>query len=334
MKRLVYALGLAVGALLASIAHAQMSDTSTLQDISTYATLPCAGRCPEFVPAKKINDTIFGFRTPKKQGIVDVSFTIGTDGRVKNPIIVRMIGAQDAPDLILDALHNYFWYRPATEDGKPVEENRQQRFFIGISFQVHPEVSSMYSDALAKGSDPNAQMVALRAIYAQPNLSLYEIAMIAAALARIETSTGDYVKALEDIRTAALGDGRLVDKSERENILRLKIALEARAGQYADAFATFETLKSVVHHFPDDDPTEQMITHLHAQVDSAKALWMDGAIPSDQTFWIHTMVRRSFGFAKVKGTLTKFSCVARRTASSHPCRSRLHGPFRRVGASA
>jgi TonB family protein len=282
------------------------------QEVPTYPALPCEGACPQFLPAKHISRPIANFQSEQVQageeGAVSLSFTIGTDGRVRNVVIEQVVGS---PSLAKNALQQALAtsFQPATEDGKPVEENAHYRYMYIVSGSRHPKIIQAYKEALAEKT-PADEIAALKAIEGSEQLTLYEITMIKGALAQLEAEAGDDGAALRDIEIATLSDGQFLDKREVEQALRLQIVLEAHAGQYGAALATFDALKKLKDvTVTDNDPEAQLISKLQAEIGSMKPLWASAEIPEDPTvlYWDHLMVRRSFGFANIKGSLTKFS---------------------------
>lgn len=306
MKTMAFLLGAGLALLLSSASlHAQ--------EIPTYPTLPCQGACPEYTPPVRINVEFpkYGFEheVDSEEGIVDLSFTVGADGSTKNPIVEKTIGAKVFLNSVLKAVAATR-YTPATENGKPVESNQRARyiFMINGDTPTRAAVSALYRDALAKQDNPTEAIAALKGIENRTELSLYESTMVAYAAARIEAKATAYNDALQDIEVATVDDGKFLGSKEKEQALRLRIVLDADAGQYGDAFETFDALKKLNITIADSDPQAQLIAKLHAEIDSPKPLWADAKIPADNpvTVWNHTMLRRSFGFANIKGSLSKF----------------------------
>lgn len=311
VKRLFWLLGAV--ALPLSVLHAQEAPSTGAQELPSYSALSCEGACPTVTPARRVTGphVTYDGATMQGEGVVDVSFTIGTDGHVKDPIVEQATGGGVFIKAAEDALAHDV-YEPATENGKPVEANRQMRFMYvpgaaGLQENSRPSTEQAYKDAVAKQSDPAAAIAALKAIGAQGGLNLHEAAMVSGAQAQIEATSGDIGDAVRDSQKAVIDGGGMLNAEESEQQLRLNIILEARAGQYANAFPVFEALKHVAHGVPDDAPEARLIAGLHADLASSKPLWSNAKItdPPDGV-WTHTMLRRSFGFANIKGAIGKF----------------------------
>lgn len=286
------------------------------QDIPTYPTLPCEGTCPQFTPAKATSRPRVDFTTEQvaagEEAAVSVSFTVGVDGRTKNVVIEEVVGSSSFVDntkqQVLAAT-----FEPGTENGKPIEENKWSRYIYRMSpSPQHPAVIQAYRDALSHET-PADKIAALREIQHRTALSLYETTMIASETARLEAQAGDDRDALRDIEIATLENGDFLSKEEAERALRLQIILEARAEQYGAAFVAFDVLKKLKDvTVTENDPEAQLISQLHAEIASSKPLWASAEIPDsadsqNTARWHHTMLRRSFGFANIKGSLTSFT---------------------------
>jgi len=288
------------------------------EDIPTYKVLTCESKCPAFTPAVPIDrpqpvyphrDT--GFLDVYTEAQVDVRFTIGSDGVVKNANIERLLGPPEFGDSALAAVAQYK-YQPAIEDGHPVEQNRRIRFTFQISNPIvgaRAKVVSAYRDAvqLAKDKKTDEAIAALKAIIGQQRLNFYERTMVAFVLASIYVDQSNNSLALDQIRDATLNEGGFLDKRAQENAIRLRISLEAANGEFAEAFAWFEILKKHVT-VGDDDSSAKLVGRLHALLDDSTPLELDASISPDAGAppWQHTLLRRSFSFDAITGKLNNF----------------------------
>ncbi|HEY1309493.1 MAG TPA: energy transducer TonB, partial [Pseudolabrys sp.] len=188
------------------------------EDITTYKVLTCESQCPAFTPAVPISkpQPVYPARDTGGMDVytkaqVDVRFTIGTDGSVKNANIERLIGPPEFGDNALAAVNQYK-YQPATEDGHPVEQNRRMRFNFQISDPntgARASVVSVYREAVQLATDQKTDeaIAAFKGIIGQQRLNFYERTMVAYALATIYADRNDNSLALEQIRDATLVDG-------------------------------------------------------------------------------------------------------------------------------
>lgn len=307
----------------AAVAFAAMGSFIALpccadEDIPAYKVLTCESKCPVVTPAVPIDkpqptypSQDLGRLDVYTEAQVDVRFTIGSDGVVKNASVERLIGPPEFGDRALAAV-NLYKYQPATEDGHPVEQNRRIRFYFQVSNPIvgaRAKVASAYRNAvqLDKDRKPDEAIAALKVIIGQQRLNFYERTMVAYVLAAIYVDEKNNALALEQIRDATLKEGRFLDPHTQENAIRLRINLEAANGEFAEAFAWFDILKKHVT-IGDDDPSAKLVGRLHGMLDGNTTLVLDAAISPDAAApaWQHTLLRRSFSFEAIAGKLDKF----------------------------
>jgi TonB family protein len=287
------------------------------EDIPSYKTLFCEQNCPVFVPAAPIDQPkpYYPIRDTGSAGLyveaqVDVRYTIGADGGVKEAAIENLIGPQEFADSALSAVRSYK-FRPATESGQPVEENRRVRFefYVQDSEKAgRPEVGNAYNVAIREDRDnkPDVAIAALKAIIGEQRLNFYERTTVSYALAEIYVEQKNYPAALDAIRAATLLDGGFLAPATRQDAIRLHIRVAAAAGELSEAFLWLDTLKAR-NPVDDDDPDAKLIAKLHATLNSNAPLSSVAAIAPDGTPWHHTMLRRSFEFSNITGTLKGFA---------------------------
>jgi len=298
-----------IAMLLAGIARAD-------EDIPSFKVLTCEKDCPQRTAAVPINKPAAEYPSTRDEsaiteGLVDVHYTIGTDGLVKDAQVERLIGPQEFADTALQTVRART-FKPATENGKPVEENRRVRFafLMGDMGGARDEIVSAYSNAtgLAKAGKTQDAIAAYNSILVKEHLNFYERTMVAYALARAYALSHDYPTAIKQIRIATIMEGHFLDRRTQENAIRLRIKLEAATGEIADAFAWFEILKKHAT-VGQDDPEATLVDKLHALIGTAQPLVMDALIPreEDKPAWQHTLLRRNFAFAQIDGALNRFA---------------------------
>jgi hypothetical protein len=303
--------------------------------IPAYEVLSCEHDCPPFTPATALNKPAPLY--PKQftnvtdvyvEALVDVDFTISTDGSVKNPVVEFLLGPPPFAKSVLYAVSQRT-YQPATEGGIPVEENHRIRFMFAmrdISSGARKEVGDAYAKAigLAKDGKTADAIALLNETAAKPLLNFYERTILAYTLATIEMSTGDYWTGRNNIRIATIDEGHYLDKRVIDNAIRLRIALEALNGEFAESFAWFDILNKRAE-VKGDDPMSLLVERLHSAILGTAALTLDARIPltSDPenggpAFWQHTLLRRSFEFNQVDGTLDHFDLLCNRHSIRSP----------------
>jgi TonB family protein len=300
------------------------------EDIPTYQVLTCQKDCPVFVPAKVVSAPPARFPglapSPEggpSEGIVDVDYTIGPDGTVTRAVVENLIGRPAFADTALEAVKQRT-FEPATENGKPVAETRRVRFVFRFQpplFEASSFFGDHYNHALswAQANDISDAIEELARAAREPSLSLFERAMANNLLAELYAHSGDYMSAREASRIATIEEGVFLDKRALEPALRLRITLEAKTGEWAEAFAWFEILKRHVS-IKDDDHEAQLIARLHSALDGTADLAIDAEIPktSPPNFWFHTLLRRSIEFRNVEGKLDTFELYCGQHAIRSP----------------
>jgi hypothetical protein len=254
-------------------------------EIPSYQVLSCEHDCPTLVEARLLKGSSpehpFKYRGVEGlyvESLVDVDYTIGTDGTVKNPFVEFLLGPQAFADSALSAIRSRT-YSPATEDGKPVEENHRVRFVFSIRDResvARDEVVKAYERAIHMARDQKIDdaIAGLNAIAAQTLLDFYERTMVGYALATLEGQQGNVWAARDAIRTATIDDAKYLDPRTRLDAIRLRIVLEAATGEFSDAFAWYDILQKRVT-LEADDTSTKLVAKLHAALDGAGPLVID-----------------------------------------------------------
>ncbi|MGN6148603.1 MAG: TonB family protein [Rhizomicrobium sp.] len=292
-------------------------------DIPTYQTLTCEKDCPVFKPAVALNApqpryplVYTGMEGLYVESLVEVRFTVATNGTVKNAAIERLVGPSSFQDSVLEAV-NGWTFQPATEDGRPVEQNLRRRFVFRIKnpeVGARTEVVAAYHKAMTLLGDNKLDEAAavFQTVLAKPELNFYERCMVSFALANIYAMQKKFPEGLSLIKDATIDDGKLLGKSTQEKALRMRVRLEAANGNFSEAFAWFDILKAHAD-IAATDPDAKLIESMHAAINSPKPLAIAAVTLPAKTspeagggIWQHTLVKRSFGFGGIDGHLTVF----------------------------
>jgi len=287
-------------------------------DIPSFTVLTCEKDCPPVTKAVvrtpgHVNYPLI--RDPETGGfieaMVDVDFTIGTDGLAKDVVVEDLLGPKKFADAAVDGTSR-FVFDPATEGGKPVEENRRLRFLFRIpggppGARTRVREAYVAAEGLVTKGKPSEAIAAFQAIEDRTDLNLYERCMVAFALADAQFRAKDFWSARHAIRIATINNGELLGKESVTNAIRLRIRLEALNGDFAEAFAWFEILGKKAE-IAADDPDKKLVDRMHALIDGPDSLSAKGRIPDEglPVFWQHTLLKRSFEFHEVAGSLEKF----------------------------
>jgi hypothetical protein len=274
------------------------------EDIPAYRVLSCEKDCPKTVPARIVDAPVpaypmhyEGYNGGFAEALVDVDFTVATDGTVKDAVVESLIGPQDFADRTLSAVRARR-YQPATEGGQPVEENHRTRVIFSA-----PDI--------APGGRMGIVAAYQNALVARPNLNFYERTVAAYELATLYYGSGDYLDARDAIRIATIEKGRYLDDRSVADAIRLRIRIEALTGEFAEAFAWFAILRN---QGVDDSAERNAVQTLHTMIVGSDPLTADGRIPPDgqPVFWQHTLLRRAFEFHDIAGKLDSFELRCQR----------------------
>jgi TonB-like protein len=293
---------------------AMAADTAT-EDIPPYTVLECESGCPQVTPAARLQhelphylDTLGGFRHPPG-ALLDVSYTIGTDGHVKDIVVERRIGRIGFEAEVRGVMSGWT-FTPAMVGGVPVEENERTRItFYTFSRNARDEITDAYKKAVAlnDAGKSDESLTALRAIEAQDDLNFFERCMVAYTMALIDVQKGEYYDALDQSRIATLDQARHLDKRVRGDAIRMQIKLEAANGNPSEAFAWYKILQDD-HDVSVDDASTALVDKLHAQIDGPDPMVTEAKVAPESVtpVWQHTLSRRTFAFSAVKGKLDRF----------------------------
>ncbi len=302
-------------AILAGLPAARADDTHN--DIPTYKVLTCERDCPPYTPAKQhgtldavypkeYRGTVAGYFGVSVEALVFVDFTVAADGSIKDAVVEWLLGPQAFADSALAAV-NAQEFKPATEGGKPVEENHRVLISFtseGVQHRARSQVIDGFAKAMQLVHDGKSDegLAALKALEAQPLLNFYERCMIAYNEALLYVQAKDYPHAREAIRVATMFDGDYLDQNIWEDAVRERIKLEAVTGEFSESFAWREVLSNRWGHKPLAEVAE-LTDKLHAMIAAPDPLYMAARIPDSgtATMWQHALLRRSFEFHDIAG---------------------------------
>lgn len=266
-------------------------------DIATYPALACEKYCSQVVPATPTQPLPDYFQTSAKQaGFVDLSFVVGIDGHARDIFVERAVGPHALVGAALDSLANTL-YKPALEDGAPVAESKRYRFAF----------SSGHDDAATDADDTDCNDAVPATI---SGTTISELLVNARCVAQREARAGNYAVALKASRIATIDDGHWLAPETRVQALRLRVELEAQAGEVGEALTAFATLQKVDEApLLAGDSDVSLMSRIYLQIDSDKPLTTAGVIMADggDLLWHHVLFRRTFSFSDVTGTLDRFT---------------------------
>ncbi len=243
-----------------------------------------------FVPAKATNKPPPVFpefdASHDSEGWVRIGFTIDSEGSTRNVVVLDRMGSERMISAAISAVKNWD-YKPATLNGQPADQ-----------FNNTAEVLYELQTGQTRAVHDNV-------------IKLYETG-------RDLVNKGKYSEALPYIRHAMIEDGRYLEKRIANPAKRLRIRLEAVAGNpryVACAPSLAET--------DDFDPTGTDRKDLTRIIGSTVSLLKsvtpyvraarvtEPASDGQPGVWEYDLIRKKFSFTSITGTLTKFrvNCV-------------------------
>jgi len=288
------------------------------EEVPEYKILSCAPQCSNWTEPELLSrpKAIYPtrYRAPGStptDALVDTSFTVTADGRTKDIKVISLVGPETFARSAIHAVEQST-YRPAVENGEPVEQKGRRvrfRFFIKGVRGVSTEVSNAYTSAinLERDGKTSDAIAILNRIVMTPEMNFYGRCSIANALAIMYSKLNDTDHALYFNRLATLDGGKYLAPSTRDEAMRRQIELETASHQYADALQTFDLLRKI-ETISDDDPAGQLARKAREGVAASGPIYVRGWIRDSSMIgaWQHQLFRHSFAFKDATGKLDHF----------------------------
>ncbi len=297
-------------------------------DLPAYRVLSCATKCANVQPAQPIDKPKPHFPDLENdyapvEGFVEIRYTIGVDGHVRETSVARLIGPDEFARAATDAVSKWT-FKPATADGKPVETTSTIIFDYKLSdahIGASPDIAGAFNTAfhfIREGKLDEA-LAKLTEAQARKRLNYFERTMIAYAEALAYTERKDYLAARECINLALIHRGADLDSKVRVDAIRLRIKLDMKTGAVAAGLAAFEYLKKIAPPAA-DDPIVDLVAQARANADKGENIFVQARIPATgiSDAWSHTLYRRSYVFANVVGRLDTFRLVCDQQSMESP----------------
>jgi TonB family protein len=280
-----------------------------------------------FVPAKATSKSPPMFpeldASHDSEGWVRIGFTIDAEGSTRNVVVLDRMGSERMISAAVSAVKNWE-YKPATLNGQPADQYNNTAEILyelqrGQSRAVHDNVVALYDrgrDLVNKGQ--YAEGIKVLESATEERLNLFEQAMISFALAYAYALSNNPQKALPYIRHAMIEDGQYLEKRIANPAKRLRIRLEAVAGnpRYVACAPALADTDDFDPSGTDRKDLTRIINNVTMQLKSTSPYVVAGRIsqPDDEDkpgVWEHDMIRRKFSFSTITGSLAKFrvNCV-------------------------
>ena len=285
------------------------------QGLPTYRVMPCPKECAHSTKAVRTSRPVPNFPTREQavhgdyaEGLADIRYTIGTDGQVREAVVVQLMGPQAFADASVEAVKRWT-FQPATMDGTPVEQMSGVRMLFRypwVKEGARPEIASEYSSAMDRVREGKLDdaFAIIQHSEMRERLNFYERTMLAYAASIILSAQKNYIVAVQYVRIALLDDGTLLGPRFRKDAMRLGISLETRVGEFATALDLAEKLGALDHLAPGDD-VSKTVAQIRAAIAAPNGIAVTGWIADHEgtAGWRHTLFRRTFGFDQIQGKL-------------------------------
>ena len=249
----------------------------------------------------------------RKEGYVELSYVISPEGTVSNVVVNDIIGPKILGAEAKRAVEKWT-FTPATWQGQPVQQCSNQ---VAISFVLSPKQSGgspkhvrQYKEinVLIDQGNHSAAADALDKIF-DDELNQYEHGFFNIQRARLAHAQNLPNTEHYYLQRAAVGEKILGRAVSREILTKLFVA-EVNSGNFAEAMETYEQLRKHSAQIDDWQLYESRYAQIVATRDGADILVTQGQIhdagESEDSFWRHSLLRRSVEFAEIQGKLDKF----------------------------
>lgn len=246
-----------------------------------------------------------------EEGWVQMSFVVTGEGAVRDALVEDSSAPHFEPEAL--AAVGRFSYAPALRDGQPVESGTV-RFRMSFMLESHPHtVRPPFIRRIAAAqqliADGNLRAAdrALGRIERRGGQNLYEYAHLAWVRALYHDVAGNPGQRLRHLRRALSRNfaGELKLQPEfRAGAFELLYQSLVGHGQLAAAIEAWEWMDGAEETRELAARLADHVSGLRATVSDGGVLRVDGELP-DRHPWHHTLVRRSFEFHEVAGSLER-----------------------------
>ena len=249
-----------------------------------------------------------------RQGWVELSFVVTTDGKVIDPIVQDSSGSphfeRAARDVVAD-----WTYEPATWNGEVVQQCDNK---VLITFAVEDAgktVSRSFArkynkinEVLSAGDlDESGEMI--DDVFDSKDLTLPEVTWLWALEARRAGLAGDKDRQLAAVRKATKSNGRWVSDELYPSLLLIRTIRELESGNYSAAFSSHEKLLATEAEYPQLEVVQDNIDRLQGVVASNATYSVPAKVDAGlgcedcESKWSYRLLRHKFSLHKIDGEL-------------------------------
>ncbi len=252
-------------------------------------------------------------RSIGKQGWVQLSYVIGEDGRVIDPIIEDSHGGERFERSALRAVRNWR-FEPATWDGEPVQQCQNEVMLTFMQDGSEPGVTPWFFERYGRADEAlNAgDLTAAEALIeevSEHSLTAYELARRSLLQARVAEANDDADAQLMHLRRVVAGDGEWIDADIYPGLLYVILVLEIETSRHSAALRTWERLSELEQSDLDLTPLQSAIDTLNAFVAGPEVISVPAVLDIDDTCedcsadWLYYPLRRQIAFREIDGTI-------------------------------
>lgn len=245
------------------------------------------------------------------EGWVLLSYVIEADGSVEKAIVedsnTSEILEEDAVNLV-----KQYKYKPATMDGKPVQQNNSKALF---SYRFDPpskaaraKFASYYkrtSNLLKKGKYEKAKE-RMAVLERMENRNLYEDGYYWVLKSRIYESEQQPQEALRSLRRATISGSDYLPETTYIYSMAKLYSMQVKTAQYRSALYTLRKLKKIPNASKMVNKLKQSEQDIIALINSDRLFYAPGVV-SKRGLWSYDLARNKFSIADINGKLEKLT---------------------------
>lgn len=249
-----------------------------------------------------------------QEGWVELSYIVGTDGLVYDPIIEDSSGISAFEGRALQTVKGWR-FEPATWKDKPIEQaHTKVRVMFAIDGQQRRRGAGQkfirrekkFNQFLKEG-DLEAAGEWLNASFEVAEWNLYETTRLWISSYYLYAAREDDMNQLKSLSRASSGR-KFVRPATSAEILRTKFVVEARLGKLVDALETYELLLGEESAISDEDPLAEFAEDFRNFISSGKTIATDALVETEgeeccDAVWGHQLFRRKFVLDNIEGEI-------------------------------
>lgn len=257
-----------------------------------------------------------------REGWVEMSYVIEADGTVSNAIVEDSSGNKGLERSAIKAIEQWT-YRPATENGQPVQQCESR---VRFSFRVDKGsdgVTRKFRSQIKQGlnlleegklDEVNAILVDMEG---REQWNLLEDAWYNMLKATYHERNNQPVKQYQALHRALSAPESTLPKNVQQGLLQKKLQMEIQLNRYAEAQSSYERLQALDKEGKVVAFFTPYMEKIEARITGSEIFGLKGHIRGDKP-WRHKLSRPAFSVTQVNGQLDKLDvrCKLRRITFS------------------